>query len=346
MTTMRDVADRAQVSIATVSRVINDHPSVNPAIRQAVRQAIDELHFQPNGVARTLRTAKTRTLALLVSGMRNPDLLSPLLQGAEAVAHENGYALFVGNTRRDRKTEEQYLRNLVGRRVDGILCSPSTPHEEIQALAERSGVPIVLYGRTAPTPVLPHTVLHFTTATEEAIDHLLSLGHRRIGTVTHTSESSLDVKFGWGASFIRHALQARGLEIAADHQLFATTNEECTAAVEKLFAAGDRPTAIFVTNLFLVPPTLAGIRAAGARVPDDVTLIGCGDSDWAQWVDPPLSVVAADLRAHLADATRLLLNLVNPDLDLPAEVEHRARYIRRASVQAPPVAGNLAPAAG
>lgn len=336
MTTIRDVARRAQVSVGTVSRVMNNHPSVNPAIRRAVLEAIDALHFQPNANARTLRTAKTRTLALLVSGMRNADLLSPVLMGAESVAHEHGYSLFVANTRRDPAIEEQRLRTLAQRRVDGILFSPMMPLEAVHGFAQRSGIPIVVYGRTARTDQLPHTVLGFTHATEEAIDHLLELGHRRIGTVTHVSERGLDARFGWGASFIRQALRARGIEPEPDYHLVVETNAECTRAVGELFTRTPRPTAMFITNLFLAPPTLAGIRAAGAVVPRDVSLIGCGDSEWAEFVEPPLSVVAADLRAHLADSTRLLINLINGNADLPVTTQHDARYIRRASVQPPP----------
>jgi DNA-binding LacI/PurR family transcriptional regulator len=336
--TIRDVAERAQVSTATVSRVLNDQPSVNRAIRAAVLKAIDELQFQPNAIARTLRTAKTRTLALLVSGMRNADLLAQVLQGAESAAQEQGYELLVGNTRRDPAIEQRHLKSLVARRVSGILFAPVMPLDAVAAFAERSRIPMVVYGRTAPTDGLPHTVLRFTRATEEAIGHLLALGHRRIGTVTYSSEKGLDARFGWGASFIRQALRARGIEPDPACHLVVDSSDECTRSVCRLFTARPAPTALFITNLFLAPPTLAGIRAAGARVPDDVSLIGCGDSEWAQFVEPPLSVVAADLNAHLADSTRMLVNLIDGDDRLPVAVEHHARYIRRLSVE-PPRAG-------
>jgi LacI family transcriptional regulator len=344
VTTIRDVAERAQVSTATVSRVLNEHPSVNPAIRQVVLNAVEELQFQPNGVARTLRKAKTRTLGLLVSGMRNADLMAQVLQGAETVAQEHGYALFVGNTRRDVSIEERYLKSLAERRVDGILCAPMMPLDQVHAISQRSGVPVAVYGRTAPIDFLPHTVLRFTQATEEAIDHLLGLGHRHIGTITHTSEGRLDARFGWSASFIRQALKARGIEPDSGYHLVVGSNGECTRAVRDLFQQEKPPTALFITNLFLAPPTLAGIRAVGARVPRDVSLIGCGESDWAEFVDPPLSVVAADLSAHLADTTRMLLNLIARNDDLPVSSEHRAKYIRRSSVQPP--ADRFSPAAG
>lgn len=335
MTTIRDVAGRAQVSIATVSRVINDHPSVNPAIRRVVQQVIEELHFQPSAIARTLRTAKTRTIGLLVSSTRNADLMSSAIRGAEAAAHEHGYALFVANSRRDPRIEARYLRNMLERRVDGLLLNPTMPLEEMHALVQRAGAPAVIVGQPAPNGLLPATVLNFAAASEEAIDHLVELGHRRIGSLTDTSQSGLDVNVGFGVRFLRHAFRARGVEVNRQYHPVAQSTADCTRLVRNLFTGSRPPTALFVTPLYLIPATIAGIRAAGARVPRDVSLIGFGDSEWVQVVEPPLSVVAADITAHFDAATRRLIGLIERGSDDFPETEHRARYIRRGSVQRP-----------
>jgi LacI family transcriptional regulator len=334
--TIRDVARQAQVSVATVSRVLNNHPSVNPAIRRVVLAAIEALQYQPNPIARTLRTARTHTLGLLLSTMRNAELVAAAIRGAEAAAQARGYALFVANSERDPALEERYLRSMLERRVDGLLCNPRTNLTTVRDLAQKAGVPVVVYGRPAATGVLPTAVLSFGAATEEAIDHLLELGHRRIGTVTHVRQSDLEIDLGWGVPFIRRALRARGMAMERDHHLVVQSSEECTRRVGALFAARAHPTALFVTPLYLVPATIAGIRAAGARVPDDVSLIGFGDSEWAQVVEPPLSVVAADLTAHLDAATRLLIGLIEHGHDGSPVREHRARYLRRDSVCPPP----------
>jgi DNA-binding LacI/PurR family transcriptional regulator len=264
--------------------------------------------------------------------MRNADLLSPVLLGAEAVAREHGYALFIGNTDRDPHIAEELLKNLAERRVDGILCPPVMPLDAMRAFARRSRIPVVVYGRTAPIDDLPHTILRFARATEEALDHLIGLGHRSIGTVAHTSEGRLTAEFGWSATFIREALRARGLATNRAHHLVMDSAEECTRAVHALVRGDKAPTALVVTNLFLVPGTLAGLKAAGVQAPSDLSLIGCGDSDWARFVEPPLSVVAADLSIHLADTTRVLINLIEGEPGAPVTTEHHARYIRRSSV--------------
>src|SRR5207249_2713197 len=134
--------------------------------------------------------------------------------------------------------------------------------------------PAVVFGRPAPNELLPATVLSFAAATEEAIDHLLDLGHRRIGTITHAADVGLAANVGWGVQFIHRALRARGVEmIRALHPVVQSTTE-CAGSVHALFTSSRRPTALFVTPLYLVPATIAGLRAAGAGIPRDVSLIG------------------------------------------------------------------------
>ncbi|MGE0545357.1 MAG: LacI family DNA-binding transcriptional regulator [Dehalococcoidia bacterium] len=334
MTTIRDVAEWAQVSVGTVSRVMNGHPSVSPAIRRVVLEAIDELHYQPNAAARTLRTAKTDTLGFLAVNMRNAEVAAAAITGAEAAAQEHGYALFVANTRRDPSVQDQYLRNLLGRRVDGLLCPASMDLERVHQLVDQAGVPTVVFGQPKPFTLLPSTVLNFSAATEEAIDDLRGLGHERIATITHVSDAGLEESVAWGASYIQNALRQRGIDGGDGYELIVQSTEECTRRVTELMARPDRPTALLVTPLYLVPATIAGIRTAEATIPADVSLIGFGDSSWAEIVEPPISVIAADLTAYLHASTRLLIDLINGGQIPDPPIEHHAHYIRRGSVMA------------
>ncbi|MGH2602120.1 MAG: LacI family DNA-binding transcriptional regulator, partial [Dehalococcoidia bacterium] len=247
MATIRDVAERALVSVGTVSRVLNDHPSVNPAIRRAVLTAIDELQYRPSAIARTLSTGRTGTLALLLPSMRNAEVVSAVIQGAEAAAHEHGYALVIANTHGDPRIDEQYVKNLLDRRIEGLVCSPAMDVESLHCLLEQAGVPGVVLGTPGTPRSLTVAQLSFAPATEEAIDHLLALGHRRIGTITHASQSGLDASAAWGVQFIRRALDARGIETRHDFHLEAQSAEECVALVRDLASADPHPTALFVT---------------------------------------------------------------------------------------------------
>ena len=334
MITIRDVAARAQVSIATVSRVINDHPAVNPAIRRVVLEAIAELQYQPNPIARILRTAQTRTLGLLVADIRSPEAAAAIW-GAEAVAHERGYALLVADARLHGATGVQHLRSLLERRIDGLLCSSAVPVETVHDFVERTGVPAVVYGRSAPSDLLPTTVLSYTAATEEAVDHLVGLGHRRIGAITRTTEGGVDNRMGTLQPYIHHLLRERGIETSGGLDRAASSPAECSKVVHGLLTGSRRPTALFVTSPYLIPATLAAIRDAGARVPRDVSVIGYGDPDWGRLIDPPLNVIAVDYAAHLDAAARLLVALIEEEDSPVPLIEHHGRYIRRGSVGPP-----------
>lgn len=331
MTTIRDVARRAQVSIGTVSRVVNDHPSVSPAIRRAVQEAIDALQFQPNAIARTLRTAKTRTIGLLLSDLRNSEVAGTAIWGAEAVAREHGYALLVANAGRDTAAEAQHTRSLLERRVDGLLC-PAAVLRTVHDLLRSAGVPAVTFGGRISGSQLPVAELSFAAATDEAVDHLVDLGHRRIGIVSRSPELHTGAAAGLRAPDIRRSLRRRGIEVDRDFELRVPSPVECIRMAHELFAREARPTALLVNALYLAPATIAGIRSAGLKVPRDVSVIAYGDADWAQIVEPPLNVIAADLAAHLQAATGLLIGLIEGKGDPRPGIEHHGRYIRRGSV--------------
>jgi LacI family transcriptional regulator len=210
------------------------------------------------------------------------------------------------------------------------------PLEKVHDLVKRAGVPTVVFAQPKSNPLLPAAVLNFAPATEEAIDHLMGLGHRRIGTITQSIDAGLDVTVGWGARFMHSVLRARGLETNSLYDWVVHSAEDCTQLVQERFMSDQHPTALLVRPLSLVSPTIAGLRAAGVRLPGDVSLIGFGDGDWTQIIDPPLSVIAADVAAHLDAATRLLLQLIEHKDDPVPGVEHLGRYIRRGTVWPPP----------
>jgi DNA-binding LacI/PurR family transcriptional regulator len=254
--------------------------------------------------------------------------------GAEAVAHERGYALLVANARLHGATGVRHLRSLLERRIDGLLCSSVVPIETVYDFVQRTGVPAVIYGRFAPSELLPTTVLSYASATEEAVDHLVGLGHRHIGTITRTTEGGVDDRMGTLLPYIHHLLRVRGVATNGELDRAASSPAECSRLVHELLTGSRRPTALFVTSLYLIPATLAAIRDAGWRVPRDVSVVGYGDPDWVQLVEPPLSAIVVDYAAHLEAAASLLVGLIEGDSPT-ALIEHHSQYIRRGSVQPP-----------
>ena len=334
MTTIRDVARRAQVSVGTVSRVINDHPAVRPAVRHAVLQAIDELNYRPNQIARTLRTARTKTLGLVLSTFAAADTIGPGVWAAESVAQEHGYVLLLADSRFDREVEAQNIRKLLGRRIDGLLCNPVESSRYIANLVAGSSVPTVIFGWTVANPVLPTAVMDERAAIDEAIGHLVELGHRRIGVVM--SGGPLGTGSPIRQRLIHQALRARGIEPDGGWDCVAVSRRECKEAVCELIQHPNGPTALVITASPLTPAVIGGVRAAGAGVSDDISLVCFGNSPWAEITTPPISVIDFDLGQQLRSASELLLGLIEGKTDLPHAIEQHARYVRRDSVRRAP----------
>jgi LacI family transcriptional regulator len=218
----------------------------------------------------------------LLPSMRNSEVVSSVVEGAEAAAHEFGYTLLIGHTRGDRRTEAQYIQNLVDRRVDGIICYTAVALGRDRDRLLRNGVPLLVLSPPTTNDLFPEATLSFGQATEEAIDHLHGLGHCRIGMITHASASDLDVSVGWGVGFIRRTLDLRGFDTDRRFHVAAQSTVECARLVRDLLVQRRPPTALLVTPLYLVPATIAGIRSVGSRIPHDLSVIGFGDSEWGR----------------------------------------------------------------
>jgi DNA-binding LacI/PurR family transcriptional regulator len=302
MTTIQDVANRAGVSIATVSRVLSgsDHP-VRPALRERVLAAAAELDFRPSSLARGLAGGETRTLALLVPDIANP-YYPRLSRGVEDVASAQGYAVLVCNTDYRPDKLAVYTRLLREKRVDGVLLAGGG-HEEATGFDEllATGLPLEAIGRH-PLAV-PSVRIDNVAGAAAATEHLLALGRRRVafigGPADHTTVA--DRRQGF-----RQALRAAGprpsLELAAGF-----TAPDGERAAGQLLNHRPRPDAVFCFNDYLAAGLVHALLAGGCRVPDDVAVIGFDDVPLAGYLRPGLSSVAVPAyELGAAAATRLL----------------------------------------
>src|SRR5438876_12268868 len=188
-----DVARRAGVSTATVSRVLTQPDMVSPATRQRVLQAVQRLDYTPNAAAKNLRTLRTACLLVTVPDISNP-FFSLILQGIEDAAQREGYSVLVGDTQHDPKREERYALMLKRKEADGLIFLghrlPKEAATLIQAMAPRCA-PVVNGCEFSPTLGIPSVHIDNAKAAREAMDHLYGLGHRRIGIVTGPMVSKL-----------------------------------------------------------------------------------------------------------------------------------------------------------
>lgn len=291
MTTLRDVASHAGVSVATVARVLNADPAlrVRPATRQRVLHAAEELDYRPNRVASGLRTRRTGTIALVLPDPQNL-AWSETLRGVERAAAERGYVVVVADAHGPTLDGEQLTRFVLEGRMDGLLVAFATIVDELVAQIASRGLPLVPINSSS-TIVRGSVTMDDELASGLAVDHLVELGHRRIGFLAGRADTDVGRRReqGYRQAMARHGLAVdRSWVVPGDY----TERQAALAADTRLGAlAGERPSAIVAVNL----PSALGVRLAarrrGLRIPDDLSLLTFDDHPILEHTDPPLTAI-------------------------------------------------------
>jgi LacI family transcriptional regulator len=303
--TRKQVANRAAVSEATVSYVVNNGPRpVAPETRARVIQAIQELGYHPSDVARSLRRQRTSTIGLVVPDTANP-FYGEIARIIENVGYANGFTVILCNSNLDIEREAGYINMLRTRRAEGVVIIP-TRAEAVAQLLDAKIHTVVLEYEIDGAHCLVADDFHGGWLVTE---HLLRLGHQRIGCIARAADktSSQNRIAGY-----RAALGSAGL--AADEHLIVETEPEIaageTAAFCLLDLRDDAPTAIFAHNDSMALGVLSAIRKRKLRVPDDVSVVGFDDIVEAAYTNPPLTTVAYPKQAIGEQAARLLIDLM------------------------------------
>jgi LacI family repressor for deo operon, udp, cdd, tsx, nupC, and nupG len=330
VSTIYAVAKRAGVSTATVSRVLSRPQVVTPSTRDRVLQAIEDLSYAPNSAARNLRTLKSGKLLVTVPDISNP-FFSLILQGIEDAAQRAGYAVLLGDTQHNARREERYAQMLKHKEADGLIFLghrlPKAAAEIVRQVAPRCA-PIVNGCEFSPHLGVPGVHIDNTKAAAEAMDHLYSLGHRRIGIVTGPLLSPLS----------RDRLRGTRARAAAEHaeeQLVIIPGDFSIAsgvtAGEELLAGAQRPSAVFCFNDEMAMGVVEVARARGVRIPEDLSIVGFDDIRFANHVNPPLTTIAQPMRAIGEGAVRLLLEILHGEGTTPESITLPHRLQVRAS---------------
>ena len=307
MATMKQVAERAGVSISTVSHVINNTRVVSDDVRQRVQGIIDEMRYIPSAVARSLKNDKTYTIGVLVPNSSNP-YFAELIRWIEDAAFELGYNIILCNAHGGAQKQTAYLRLLMEKRIDGLVLVASGADDEQDLLLRHEVVPIVQLERA-----LPGIDADLILAGEEeggyaATRHLIELGHRDIACVSGPADLPRTRERVGG--YMRAMAQAN-LAVTLDH----IVHEEFTsagghAAFIRLLARPQRPTAVFVTSDLMALGGLCAAGAAGVRVPAQLSVVGYDDIAGAGYALPPLTTVAPPKRDMANLAIELLIDRI------------------------------------
>jgi LacI family transcriptional regulator len=287
--TITDVARRANVSTATVSRVLSGGGGARDETRDRVLAAARDLGYRPSGVARSLRQRATRTLGLIVTDIENP-FFPALVRTVEDAARERGYAILLCNASDDLEREASYLDLLVDRWVDGVVIAASNLGVRHREWLLAAPLPIVLVNSVDRTIDLPTIASDSVLGGRLATELLVGLGHRRFGIIT-AGPRNLDAPDRLTGA--RSGLRDAGIPSAVAHVVIdEPTVAGGQRAAESILAGDPGVTAIVAYNDLMAIGAMRGIRAGGRRVPDDVSVVGFDDVDLAAFVDPPLTTIA------------------------------------------------------
>ena len=333
MATIKDVAKRAGVSVATVSYVINGTRNVAPETAARVRAAMEELSYHPNAVAQSLRTRTTHVIGAVISDISNP-FFATLIRGAEDCARENGYSLLICNTSEKLENELVYLQLLSRKRVDGMIIAPTGKNDGlIKDLIER-GMQIVFIDRKVEGVAAPAVLSENEEGAYQATRYLIEQGHRKIGIVLGLPHVSTTTERLHG---YERALAEAG--IAADPSLIVYGHSQVEGARKAsvtLLDRADRPSAVFATNNLMTIGLMMAIHDLELRCPQDVSVIGFDDFDWAAAFNPPLTTVAQDPYLIGEKAVEILFANLNQHNRSTVEVRIPTRFLRRGSVNTIP----------
>ncbi len=330
--TIKDVARKAGVSVGTVSRVLNAHKTVGPDIKERVERAIAALNYAPNSFAQGMRSGAKRSVGIILRDITVP-ALATFVKSAQNVFHEAGYTLVVGASE-DRPKREIELLESLSRRLDGlIMTSACEENTQLTDLRNAFDIPIVLLDREAPANIDSVTIAQ-RDGMSRAVAHLLDLGHERIALVTG-STTVLSGRERVGGYVDAH--RARGL--TPDPALICSdsfTADYAYMAVSSLLLGANRPTAVVAGGVAMLPGILKAVSTEGLRIPHDISVIGCGDSDLAELMNPPITVIRWSYSAVGEASAKLILDRIQ-DPDIPRrQLRFPTELLIRASCARPP----------
>jgi len=303
MATMKQVAQRAGVSISTVSHVINNTRVVSSDVRARVQRVIDELRYIPSAVARSLKNDKTDTIGVLVPNNSNP-YFAELIRWIEDAAFQRGYNMILCNAHGGADKQTAYLRLLMEKRIDGLVLVASGADDEQELMLRHEAVPIVQLERALPGLEADVVYAGQEEGAWQATRHLIGLGRRAIACVSGPPD--LPRARERVAGYLR-AMAEAGLEVPPGRVVHdAFTSAGGHAAFSRLLDQPHPPSAVFVTSDLMALGGLCAAGRLGLRIPAELSVIGYDDIEGAGYASPPLTTVAPPKR----DMARLAIELL------------------------------------
>ena len=312
--TLRDVADAAGVHPATASRALNPETRrlVNAETARRVLRAAASLNYEPNPIARSLKTAKSRTIGLVLPDLTNP-LFPPIVRGIEDVLGPAGYSALIVNTDNDGAREQALVASLRSRQVEGLIIATARLEHPLLGLLHEQGIRMVLVNRRAEQLDVPCVTPDDAAGIGLAVGHLAGLGHRRIVHLAGPQTTSTGLV---RARAFRAAVRDHGLDddpalvVSCDYW----TEEQGARGLRQVIDSGAEFTAVVAGNDLIALGCYDVFRERGLRCPDDLSVVGFNDMPFLDKLQPPLTTIAVPHHQIGVEAARMLLeSLSEPD---------------------------------
>ncbi len=330
MASIQDVAKAAGVSVATVSRVLNNSSSVTPKTREAVLEVVKKMNYQPNLLGRNLRKMETKMVLILLPNVANP-FYSRIVKGIEDVAHKSGYNVLLCNTDSDKHRENMYLDLLRNRLADGVIFMESElSGSELKDLSENYHV--VQCCEYIEGMAIDYVAIDNFAAAYRAVNHLIGLGHKRIAMMSCRNNFISTKKREEG-----YMKALRDADIEFDDSLLVygdygfKTGIRCAKSLKSL---ANPPTAVFAISDVVAVGAIRGFKEAGFKIPDDVAIVGFDDISYAAMNDPMLTTISQPKYDLGCEAMELLLRKMSGQSKEPVKLilEHELK-IRNSTVK-------------
>jgi LacI family transcriptional regulator len=310
--TMRDVARLAGVSTSTVSAVINDSVAVSAKRKERVLAAMSALDYQPDAIARSLKTGRSNAIGVIVPDITNA-FYPEVIRSVELTAQAAGYSVLLCDSNEDRTVEERHLSALFSRRVDGVIlaCSVNSRANELTA---RRNIPVVFIDRLPPSTAINSVCTDNVAAGQMAAEHLIGLGHKRIGMLAgHLGLSPHHDRL----EGFRKSMQEAHLPILDEYLITGNVQvEDGVEAGHRLLDLPNPPTAILASNNKLLLGVLQAVEERNVLIPQQLSVVGFDDYLWNMHFSPRLTAVAQLTREIGRKSFELLLQLIqDPPLE-------------------------------
>ncbi|MDE3839934.1 catabolite control protein A [Bacillus methanolicus] len=325
--TIYDVAREANVSMATVSRVVNGNPNVKPATRKKVMEVIERLGYRPNAVARGLASKKTTTVGVIIPDISST-FFAELTRGIEDIATMYKYNIILSNSDQNKEKELHLLNTMLGKQVDGIVFMSGNITSEHVEEFEKSPVPIVLAGSIEETEKIPSVNIDYDQAVYDVVQSFIEKGHKEIAFVIGPLHEPINKEKKLAG--YKRALENSGIPYREEFIIEGDyTYDSGIEAIEKLLEMDSKPTAIFVGSDEMALGVIHGAEDKGYKIPDDFEVVSSDNTRLTLMVRPQLTTIVQPLYDIGAVAMRLLTKLMNKEevseqiVILPHRIEFR-----------------------